>query len=130
MTETLDTANAIQSILYKIDAIEGTQLLLLQGEADKVLEMILPLFDENPNLDEVYFRVDNTSQTEVVASLKSDGLRVSQPVVSRRMTLLLEHGLIEQMDGGVKGAKFAKKRVVEKALRLSARLRQRKLKGK
>lgn len=127
MTETLDTASAVQSILFRIESIEGTQHLLLQGEAEAILGKLLPLFADpaNAGLTEVYFSIDGKrSQAEIVEALKDTGFKTSQPTVSRRMALLVEHGLIEQVDLGKRGAIFQRKKVVDTVLRLSSHLRK------
>ena len=119
MPETPDTAHEIKQIRFKLESIEGTQELLLKEKADALRAQLKALFDDTPQLKEVYLAVNGEStQAEIVDALKATGLKTSQPTVSRRMTTLEEHGLIEKIDSP-KGTVLKKKDVIERVLRLS-----------
>jgi DNA-binding transcriptional ArsR family regulator len=121
--ETLETANEIKTIRFKIEAIESTQQLLLRERAEQLREEILGIFASTRYLAEVYLAVDgNRSQGDIVDYLKSAGLEISQPTVSRRMGKLDEEGLIEKAGVGQRGVVWRRKQLVEKVLKLSRHL--------
>jgi DNA-binding transcriptional ArsR family regulator len=120
MPETLETADEIKSIRFKIEAIESTQELLLRERAPHIRREILEVFRRTPLLDVVYLAVNGQrSQAEIVDALAANGIAISQPTVSRRMDRLEHEGLIEKAGLGPRGVLWAKKAVVERTLRLS-----------
>ena len=127
MAETLETAHEILTIRLKIEAIEGTQELLLRSMAAEIRsEIIEEVFDKHPLLDEVYFAIDGSrSQAELVETLNATGVEISQPTVSRRIKVLMEHKLVEEVEAGPRGLVLKKKDAVEGGLRLSKYLRDR-----
>ena len=126
MPETIETADGIKSILYRIESIETTQHLLLRERRPQLLTELLDLFRATDKLADVYFAVDSKrSQNEIVEFLNSSGVKVSQPTVSRRMATLEEEGLIEKVGSSRNGGiVYAKKEVVEKVLRLAHKLHE------
>jgi Mn-dependent DtxR family transcriptional regulator len=121
--ETLETADDIRTIRYKIESIESTQHLLLRERAPQLLSQIMKLFEGTDKLAEVYLAVNRErSQADIVDYLNARGVRVSQPTVSRRMATLEQEGLIEKVGSGERGVAWGKKGVVEKLLRLSYHL--------
>ena len=58
-------------------------------------------------------------KAEIVDAIVANGVRISQPTVSRRMALLEEEGLIEKVGVDPRGVIWGKKAVLETALRLS-----------
>jgi DNA-binding HxlR family transcriptional regulator len=123
MPETLETADQIKSIKFKIEAIESTQELLLRERAPHIRQEILDVFRRTPQLDVVYLAVNGErSQSEIVDALAADGVAISQSTVSRRMDRLEQEGLIEKAGVGPRGVRWAKKAVVERSLRLSRHL--------
>ena len=126
MPETVETADDIRTIRYKIESIETTQHLLLRERAPQLLSQIKDLFGSTDKLTEVYLAVNRQrSQADIVDYLKASGLRVSQPTVSRRIATLEREGLIEKVGVGDRGVLWGKKEVVEKVLRLSYHLQRR-----
>jgi len=124
--ETVETADDIRTIRYKIESIETTQHLLLRERAPQLLSQIKDLFGSTDKLTEVYLAVNRQrSQADIVDYLKASGLRVSQPTVSRRIATLEREGLIEKVGVGDRGVLWGKKEVVEKVLRLSYHLQRR-----
>jgi len=121
--ETVETADDIRTIRYKIESIEATQHLLLRERAPQLLSEIVKLFEGTDKMVEVYLALDPArSQADVVEYLRASGVRVSQPTVSRRMVTLEREGLIEKVGVGARGLLWGKKEVVEKVLRLSDHL--------
>ena len=125
MTETLDTADEIKSIRYKIDAIEATQQLLLRKDAGEVVALILELFRDDSFLPSIYDALDGErTQKQVVEFLQKNGKECSDPTVSRRVRVLEEEGLIETVKVGKGGTVWSKKRSVERGLRLTRELKR------
>jgi DNA-binding transcriptional ArsR family regulator len=123
MPETLETADEIKSIRFKIEAIESTQELLLRERAPHMRREILEVFARTPLLDVVYLAVNGQrSQAEIVDALAANGVAISQPTVSRRMDRLEQEGLIEKAGVGGRGVVWSKKAVVERTLQLSRHL--------
>lgn len=123
MAESLETADDIRTIRYKIESIESTQHLLLRERAPQLLSEIKEIFDSTDKLTEVYLAVNRErSQGDIVDYLNASGVSVSQPTVSRRMVALEREGLIEKVGVGERGVLWGKKEVVEKVLRLSDHL--------
>jgi len=121
--ETVETADDIRTIRYKIESIETTQHLLLRERAPQLLTEIMKLFEGTDKLAEVYLALDPPrSQADAVDYLKASGVGVSQSTVSRRMIALEREGLIEKVGVGERGVLWGKKEVVEKVLRLSDHL--------
>lgn len=127
MAETLETAQEILTIRRKIEAIEGTQELLLRPVAASVREELFKeVFDKHALLVEVYLAIDGSkSQAELVETLKADGVKISQPVVSRRLDVLKEHRLVEEAEVGPRGVILRKKESIEGGLHLSRHLKDR-----
>ena len=127
MAETLETAHEILTIRLKIEAIEGTQELLLRSMAVEIRNEILEeVFDKHALLDEVYLAIDGSkSQAELLETLNAAGVEISQPTVSRRIQVLMEHKLVEEVEAGPRGLVLKKKDAVEGGLRLSKHLRER-----
>ena len=122
MPETPDTAHEIKQIKFKLESIEGTQELLLMEKRHAVRTQLLEVFERTPNLKDVYFAIDGRrTQAEIVQHLKGSRVEISQPTVSRRMDLLLEHGIVERIDSP-KGIVLKKKDVIERVIRLSKAL--------
>ncbi len=125
MTETLDTANEIKSIRYKMDAIEATQQLLLRKDAVELVELILALFRKDSFLPTIYNALDGErTQRQVVEFLQKNGQECSEPTVSRRVRVLEEEGLIETVKVGKEGIVWSKKHSVERGLRLTRELKR------
>jgi len=123
VAESLETADDIRTIRYKIESIESTQHLLLRERAPQLLSEIKEIFDSTDKLTEVYLAVNRErSQGDIVDYLNASGVSVSQPTVSRRMVALEREGLIEKVGVGERGVLWGKKEVVEKVLRLSDHL--------
>ena len=127
MAETLETAQEILTIRRKIEAIEGTQELLLRPVAGRVRDEIFKeVFDKHALLDEVYLAIDGSkSQAELLETLKADGFKISQPTMSRRIDVLMEHRLVEEAEAGPRGVILRKKEAIEGGLHLSRYLRER-----
>ena len=127
VTETPETAQEIQTIRFRIESIEGTQQLLLRSRAAEIREEIFSeVFAKHANLDQVYLAVDGTrSQAEIVEALNTLGIKISQPTVSRRLQVLIEEKLVEEVDLGPRGVVLRKKEVVERGLKLSKHLARR-----
>lgn len=125
MTETLDTANDIKSIRYKIDSIEATQQLMLRKDAAALLELILGLFRRGSILPHIYDALDGErTQKQVMQFLQARGRQCSQPTVSRRVRVLEEEGLIEKVRVDKDGVVWDKKHSVERGLRLTKELKK------
>jgi len=130
VTETLDTANEIKSIRFKIDSIEATLQLILWKDAPVLVDMILELFRRDSILPHIYDALDGTrSQKQVVEFLQTNSTRCSEPTVSRRIQVLDETGLIEKVKVTKDGTIWAKKHSVERGLRLTKELRKAALLG-
>lgn len=121
MAETLETAHEIQTIRFRIESIEGTQQLLLRSRASEIRnEIIAEVFDKYANLAAVYLAVDGKrSQAEIVEALVAGGIAIIQPTVSRRLAVLLEEKLVEEVETGPRGVSLRRKDVVERGLKLS-----------
>ncbi len=123
MAETVDTANEIKTIRYRIESIETTQHLLLRAQSKELMDELLALFTADENLAQVYLALDEPrNQSQIIARLKGDGSAISQPTVSRKLAKLDDEGLIEPVGAGMGGTEWGKKKVVEKVLRLTRRL--------
>lgn len=127
MAETLETAQEILTIRRKIEAIEGTQELLLRPVAAGVRkELFEEVFDKHKLLDEVYLAIDGSkSQAELLEALNEAGIEISHPTVSRRIGVLMEHRLVEEAEAGPRGVILRKKESIEGGLHLSRHLRDR-----
>lgn len=131
MPDELEISADVRTIRYDIESIKTTQQLLLRKDADDILERtVLPLFRDAKNtlLASVYKYVDGTrSQAEIVSAMVGDGIRISQPTVSRRMATLIAEGLIEQVNVESRGVVWRRKPEIESGLRLLDELNRKKI---
>lgn len=126
MTETLDTANEIKTIRYKIDSIEGTLRLMLRKDAAPLMEIILELFKKDAILAPIYDALDgDRAQKEVADFVQANGTPCNEMAVSRKVSVLEEAGLIEKTpktkSGGIVWVKTPS---VERVLRLTKKLKK------
>ncbi|HUF54655.1 MAG TPA: ArsR family transcriptional regulator [Dehalococcoidia bacterium] len=121
MPETLDTADEIKTIRFRIESIETTQHLLLRGQSKELIKDLLWLFSRDRKLALVYLSLGKQrNQGEIVEHLKNaEGVAISQPTVSRKLSKLEEEGLIEKVGADASGTRWGRKKVVEQVLRLS-----------
>ncbi len=125
MPETPETADDIRTIRYRIESIETTQHLLLRGQSKGLISDLLEVFSKDPNLRDVYLALDvPRNQTQIMEHLGSSGISISQPTVSRKLTLLGEEGLIQREGADAGGLRWERKPVVENVLRLSKHLKK------
>lgn len=119
--ETLDTADEIKTIRFRIESIETTQHLLLRGQSKELIKDLLWLFSRDRKLALVYLSLGKQrNQGEIVEHLKNaEGVAISQPTVSRKLSKLEEEGLIEKVGADASGTRWGRKKVVEQVLRLS-----------
>jgi hypothetical protein len=124
MPETPDSAEEIKKIRFRLDSIESTQEVILRHNSREYLDEILKLFANDSELRQVYLAIDGRrTQAEIVTYLVDSGVKISQPTASRRMTVLAEEGLIEEIAVGPSGGViWRRKDVIERVLRLSKAL--------
>ncbi len=128
MPETLDTADEIKKISFKIQAIEATQQLMLRKDAPELTGVIIDLFKKHALLAFIYDALDGVrTQRQVMEYLTGSGHPCSEATVSRRIDVLAEEGLIERVRVGKDGVVWSKKQSVERGLRLTKELRREKL---
>jgi DNA-binding transcriptional ArsR family regulator len=129
-SDSADLAGDVRTIRYEIESIKRTQQLILRKDAEQLIALVIPLFEDKSNalMASVYLYVDGTrSQAEIVQAMAGDGIPISQPTVSRRMMTLAEEGLIEQVDVKGRGVVWAKNPEIEKSLRLGTELQRRRI---
>ena len=120
MSETPETAGDIQKIRYHVEVIENAQTLLVRSNSQQLIEQFKELFEKTPLLADVYLEIDGKRiQAQILGSLESSGVKVSQSTLSRRMDDLKGALLIEEIATQNGGVVYAKNPVVEKALQLS-----------
>jgi len=124
MPESLETADDIRTIRYRIESIETTQHLLLRAESKELLAELLPIFAKDENLERVYLALDEPrNQGQILEHLDGLNTPMSQPTVSRKLAQLDDEGLIEKHGAGPGGVSWRKKEVVEKVLRLTRQIK-------
>ena len=120
MAETPETAGDIQQIRYDVEVIKNAQTLLVRSNGHQLIEQFKQLFEKAPLLADIYIEIDGRrTQAQILKSLKSKGVELSQPTLSRRMQDLKAASLIEEIATQNGGVVHAKNPVVEKALQLS-----------
>lgn len=118
-----ETASDIQEIRFRLEAIEATQLALVRNIAPDLIVKILELFESTNGLKEVYLLVDGKrTQSSILDQLKADGVKTSQPTLSRRIQDLRDNGLIDLVPTSTSGDVYEKNRVIERVTQLSRRL--------
>ena len=124
MPETPESAEELKKIRFRLDSIESTQEVILRHNSKEFLAEILKVFANDEELKQVYLAVDGyRTQADIVTFLVDKGVKTSQPTVSRRMKILSDDGLIEEV--GVTpsgGLVWKKKDVMERVLKLSRAL--------
>lgn len=117
--------NELRTIRSRVESIEKTQEVLVRAEADRILASLLPQFQADRVLGEVYLRVDGTKgQRQIVLALKDAGVPgASEATVSRKMDALRDMDLVELVDRTSFGNIYAKTQI-ERLLRLSKHVKQ------
>lgn len=94
--------NALLAINSKLGTIEGKLNLVARAERERLLGVLEEAFKKDPTLAQIYLLLDGSrSQVEILEGLNSAGIGISQPTVSRKMTLLAEE--LGVADGVVRG---------------------------
>jgi DNA-binding transcriptional ArsR family regulator len=102
--------NELRTIRSRVESIEKTQEVLVRAERDKILAEILPAFQADAALGQVYLLVDGRrGQREISALLIATGTRgASESTVSRKLEVLSEMDLVELTDRTAAGNIYAK----------------------
>lgn len=117
-----DLQNAVLAIHARLGTIEGKLNLLARAERNEILRALEQAFVADPLLSQIYLLLDGRrSQKEVHESLMADGIKPSQPTVSRRMdVLVVEYGVADEVRRGV----LRKNKAAEDVLSLSRKCRR------
>jgi DNA-binding transcriptional ArsR family regulator len=117
--------NALYAVHSRLGVIEGKVNLVARAEREQLLTLLEKTVRKDPLLGQIYLLLDgNRTQKEVHEMLVAAGVDVSQPTVSRRMTLMeTEHGIADLVQGGNTKV-YGKDAAMEKVLNLTKSIRK------
>lgn len=110
----------------RLGVIEGKVNLVARAERKQLLALLEETVRKDPLLGQIYLLLDGSrTQKEVHETLVAAGVDVSQPTVSRRMTLMeTEHGIADLVQGGGNTKIYGKDAAMEKVLNLTQNIRK------
>jgi len=117
--------NALYAVHSRLGVIEGKVNLVARAERKHLLALLQETIRKDPLLGQIYLLLDGRrTQKEIHETLVAAGVRVSQPTVSRRMTLMeTEHGIADLIQGG-NTTVYGKDAAMEKVLNLTQNVRK------
>jgi DNA-binding transcriptional ArsR family regulator len=117
--------NALYAVHSRLGVIEGKVNLVARAERKQLLALLEETVRKDPLLGQIYLLLDgNRTQKEVHETLVAASVDVSQPTVSRRMTLMeTEHGIADLIQGGNTKI-YGKDAAMEKVLNLTQNIRK------
>jgi DNA-binding transcriptional ArsR family regulator len=126
MPESLDAYAELRAMRARLEGIEHRQEMLVRAHRKEILAEIWRYIDADPLIGEVYLVVDGKrTQQAIVEVLNRNGVKVSQPTVSRRLAKLMnELGLVEIVERDVSGIAL-RKSDLDKILHLSPKVERR-----
>lgn len=119
----MDVLNEIAALRARVDAMDPKLEILIRAQRASIQQEVLAAIETDPRLGLVYLQVDgNRTQKDIVMSLAGSTARMSQPTVSRKMTILeLELALIEPGRQTREGVAY-RKTAVDRILRLTPKV--------
>jgi hypothetical protein len=126
MTDDEKVENALYAVHSRLGVIEGKVNLVARAERRHLLELLEETIRKDPLLGQIYLLLDGSrTQKDVHEKLREHGIDVSQPTVSRRMTLMeSEHGIADLVSGGGNTKVYGKDPAMEKVLNLTKNVRK------
>lgn len=114
MSESNELYLTVNYIKNKVDALEKIELLNLRS--NKALhEEYISILQADSLLKEVYKEVDGQKSQREIAGI----VNTTDPMVSKKIRILLECGLIEIKEVGENGKKVYKHSIAEQAFKLT-----------
>jgi hypothetical protein len=116
----LELFSQIRTIRSRIEAIEGTQEVLVRAQARDILPQLQEAFAVDALAGRVYLEVDgNKSQSDIVAALSAAGHASSPASVSRKLEKLEQDLHLVVLADRTKAGKIYRKAQIERILNLS-----------
>lgn len=119
----LDVLNEIAALRARVDGMDPKLEILIRAQRASIQQEVLGAVEADPRLGAVYLQVDGKrTQKAIVSSLERSTSRISQPTVSRRMSIL-EHelALIEPGRLTREGVVY-RKTAIDRILRLTPKI--------
>jgi hypothetical protein len=117
-----DLQDALLAIHSRLGLIEGKVNVVARADRDRIMTVTEETVRKQPSIGQIYLLLDgNRAQKEIHEALLANGIKISQPTVSRRMAEMeTEHGMVELVRRGV----YRRDHGMEKVLNLSKNIRR------
>jgi hypothetical protein len=116
---------ALTAIHSRLGVIDGKATLSVRANREPILAALQDLVAKHSPLGQIYLLLDGKrTQTQIAKELEKLGLPKSEPTVSRRIDIAVEHGIAELVHGGGAGNVYRKDNIMESVLSLSKNVRK------